>query len=109
MDYLLVYLDEDDQKMAALPDNEGVYKNSTEFDEYTEEMTNREVVVLRSEDFYRVMNDPDFDGKYFEAEFEGQYITSSEIHKCIDNIGFEKFFTTIINEHIKSLEEEEEE
>jgi hypothetical protein len=104
MDYLMVYLDENREKQAAIPDDEGTYHHSVSFDEYTQDMSAMEVVVLESKDFYRKVRDPDLDGKYFTCEFSGRYISNKKICDSIKKRGFTEFFTSIIVEHIKQLE-----
>ena len=47
----MVYLDENREKQAAIPDDEGTYYHSVSFDEYTQDMSAMEVVVLESKDF----------------------------------------------------------
>lgn len=105
MDYLLVYKDENGEKRAAIPDVEGVYRDSIEFPEYTHDLTTIEVVVMQSENFNEVISDPDNDGLYFEAAVAGKFVASQRITKCIKKMGFEKFFTSIIKEHLKREEE----
>tara|TARA_Y100000401_G_scaffold80312_1_gene65736 strand:+ start:151 stop:465 length:315 start_codon:yes stop_codon:yes gene_type:complete len=104
MDYLMVYLDENREKRAAIPDDEGVYYNSVDFDEYTEDMSATEVVVLESQDFYNKVRDPDADGKFFSCKFAGRYVSNMKVCDSIETIGFTTFFTTVINEHIKQEE-----
>ena len=104
MDYLMVYLDENRQKRAAIPDDEGVYYDSVDFDEYTEEMSAMEVVVLESKDFYKKIKDPDADGKFFTCNFSGRYISNIKVCDSIKSIGFSKFFTSVVKEHIKCEE-----
>lgn len=100
MDYILVYKNKDGEKMAAIPDVEGVYKNEIDFPEYEEDMTSIEVVILEAEDINSMLGDPD-DGLYFTAVFAGKYVSSQKIYKCVEKLGFEKFFTTVIKDFIK--------
>jgi len=101
MDYLIVYLDKNGEKTAAIPDDEGVYYNHVDFEEYTPKMSKREVVILESEDFYDKVNNPDSDGKFFKAKFSAKYITNTKVCEAIEDIGFTTFFTTIIKEHLR--------
>lgn len=106
MDYLMVYLDENKEKRAAIPNDEGVYYDSVDFDEYTEDMSSMEVVVLQSEDFYEKVRDPDADSKFFSCKFGGRYVSNMRTCDSIEQIGFTTFFTAVISEHIRNLEEE---
>jgi len=101
MDYLMVYLDSDGEKRAAIPDEEGVYYDSIEFEEYDKDMSSLEVVVLESKDFYKKVMDPDGDGKYFKCRFSARYVSNLRVHEAIEQIGFTTFFTSVIKEHIR--------
>ncbi|NHJ26186.1 MAG: hypothetical protein EAX89_16525 [Candidatus Lokiarchaeota archaeon] len=101
MDYLMVYLDKNREKRAAIPDDEGIYYDSVEFEEYTEDMSAMEVVVLESEDFYHKVRDPDAEGKFFTCNFAGRYVSNMKVCDTIESIGFTTFFTSVIKEHIR--------
>lgn len=105
MDYLMVYLDENREKRAAIPDDEGMYYDSVDFDEYTEDMSAMEVVVLESEDYYNKVRDPDAEGKFFLAKFAGRYVSNMKVCDVIESIGFTTFFTSVIKEHIRNEED----
>lgn len=105
MDYFLIYLDERKKIMAAVPDEEGVYKTKMPFDEYNEDITTTEVVIAQIKNFNSIMDeyDADYEGDdciYFKIT--GKFVASQKISDCIKKIGFTKFFTSIIKKHIEN-------
>lgn len=99
-DYLLVYKAENGRKMAAVPDVEGVYQKSIPFSEYTHKIKNNEIVILEVKNLYSSLKNDD----HIVAEPIGRFIGSTEIKKCVKELGFQSFFTSVIKEYIKTLE-----
>jgi len=100
MDYFLIYIDEDGDRMAAIPDVEGVYKRKIHFPEYKGDLGEREVIILEVANFFDILNDDDVEE--FEGVVTSKFLASERISICIDKMGFEKFFTTIIKQHIET-------
>ena len=101
MNYVLIYKDGRGRKMAAIPDNEGVYKRKIDFNNYNEDITTIEVIILQVDnpDIFTVdIEDDEYD--YVEGEIVGKMVASKKISECIKKIGFEQFFTTMIKEFI---------
>lgn len=113
MDYFLIYKDKKGKKRAAVPDAEGVYKTHMPFEEYEEDLTSIEVVIAKVYDLDAILEncdcDDESDDEYVEFQIIGKFISSQPIHKCIDKMGFEKFFTSIIKKHIETAADIEEE
>lgn len=113
MDYFLIYKNKKGKKRAAIPDVEGVYKSDMPFDEYGEDLTDIEVVIAKVYDLDATLEacncEDDEEDEYIEFEIVGKFVASQKIHKCIDKIGFEKFFTSIIKKHIEKAADIEEE
>jgi len=102
MNYVLIYKDGRGSKMAAIPDDEGVYKRKISFSHYNGDLTSIEVIILEVDNPGIFTVDPEDDEyDYVEGEIVGKMVASKKISECIKNIGFEKFFTTMIKEFIK--------
>jgi len=102
MNYVLIYKDGRGSKMAAIPDDEGVYKRKISFSHYNGDLTSIEVIILEVDNPGIFIVDPEDDEyDYVEGEIVGKMVASKKISECIKNIGFEKFFTTMIKEFIK--------
>jgi hypothetical protein len=104
MDYILVYKTANNKKYAAIPDDEGVYKNKMPFEEYKESMSELEVIILKSEDYYSAMHKQDYEDEYISFVIDGRFVASRTIESCIKKLGFELFFTKIIKEHLYNIE-----
>jgi hypothetical protein len=102
MDYFLVYKDKKNKKRAAIPDIEGLYKRSILFSEYKKPLKKNEIIILASKDLYGENGVLNSKVKNLSAEVVGKFISSSDVDKCIDKIGFEVFFTTVIKQYLKS-------
>ena len=84
--------------MAAVPDDEGVYKTKMPLPEYKEDLTSIEVLIAETD-----RETMELDGEeYFEFCIVGKFVASNHIHVAIKKLGFEKFFTKIIKEYIKN-------
>jgi len=102
MNYVLIYIDGRGSKMAAIPDDEGVYKRKISFSHYNNDLTSIEVIILKVENPEIFTIDPEDDEyDYIEGEIVGKMVSSKKISECIKKIGFEKFFTTMIKQFIK--------
>lgn len=102
MHYILIYKDSRGHKMAAIPDDEGVYKKKVSFAHYSGDLTTIEVIILEVDNpkiFTEYPDDDEYD--YIEGEIVGKMVASKKISECIKKLGFEKFFTTMIKEFIK--------
>jgi len=102
MDYFLVYKDKKNKKCAAIPDVEGLYKRSILFSEYKKRLKKNEIIILASKDLYGENGVLNSGVKNLSAEVVGKFISSSNVDECIDKIGFEVFFTTVIKQYLKS-------
>lgn len=99
MDYFLIYKNKDKKIMAAVPDVEGVYKKCIPFEDYDEDITSREVIIAKVNDLEASIYNED--EEYLRFEIIGKFVASQKISLCIEKLGFEKFFTTIIKKHIE--------
>lgn len=107
MDYILIYKDGRGKRMAALPDVEGVYRKKIPFLEFSEDITTIEVIVMKVDNLSLVTTSPEEDD-CFEGEIVGKFVASKKISECIKNIGFEKFFTSMIKKFIEKEDIDEE-
>ena len=111
MDYFLIYKDKKGKKRAAVPNVEGVYKSDMPFEEYDEELLETEIIITKVYNLDSLIADCDEEEaeQYISFKIVGKFITSEKVYKCIDKIGFEKFFTSIIKRHIETAADIEEE
>lgn len=101
MDYILIYKDGRGKKMAAIPDSEGVYTRKIPFIEFGEDLTTIEVIILKIDTASILDSMPENEeDDCIEGEIVGKFVASKKISDCIKNIGFEKFFTTMIKEFL---------
>lgn len=109
MDYILIYKDGRGKRMAALPDAEGVYRKKIPFLEFGEDITTIEVIIMKVDDLSLLTTLPEEDeDDCFEGEIVGKFVASKKISECIKNIGFEKFFTSMIKKFIEKENIDEE-